>query len=202
MNALLVHGMGRTPASMWRLGRCLTAAGIRPGTFGYSTVHSFRTVVTRLVGRVDALPRDVPFILVGHSLGAVLIRAALPSLGRPPAACFLLASPSCACRAARFFNRDPLFRLYTRDMGRTLADPEFFASLPVPSAPSRIYAGTGGFRGRRSPFRGEANDGILAVSETAVPSMPLVSVPAAHTFIMNSPIVARDIVDTVRGLPT
>jgi hypothetical protein len=35
-----------------------------------------------------------------------------------------------------------------------------------------------------------------------VPSMPLVSVPAAHTFIMNSPIVARDIVDTVRGLPT
>lgn len=68
------------------------------------------------------------------------------------------------------------------------------AALPIPSVPVRIYAGTSGPRGALSPFGNEPNDGILTVSETALGAFPVIQVPALHTFIMNSRIVADDIV--------
>ena len=68
------------------------------------------------------------------------------------------------------------------------------SSLPVPEIPTRIYAGTAGPRGPLSPFGSELNDGILTVSETELPGIPLVQVPALHTFIMNTRVVADDIV--------
>ena len=201
MNALLLHGMGRTPASMLLLAHRLHGFGINTNLFGYSTFACFDAVVNRLVKRVQALPSARPFILVGHSLGSVLIRAALPLLGPlAPAGCFFVASPTCACRAARFFGGSRVFRLVTRDMGGALASTEFMSALPVPACPMRIYAGTGGFRGRFSPFGREANDGILAVSETALGSEPVVTVPSVHTFIMNSKVIARDIAETALSL--
>jgi len=68
------------------------------------------------------------------------------------------------------------------------------SSLPVPEIPTRIYAGTAGPRGPLSPFGSELNDGILTVSETELPGIPLVQVPALHTFIMNARVVADDII--------
>lgn len=200
MNALLLHGMGRTPASMWLLAHRLRGFGIHTNLFGYTTFAAFDAVVDRLVKRVQALPPEQHFILVGHSLGSVLIRAALPLLQSTPAGCFFVASPTCACRAARFFSRSSAFRMITRDMGRVLASTEFMGALPVPAGPLRIYAGTGGLRGRFSPFGREANDGILAISETALGSEPVVTVPSVHTFIMNSKVIARDIAETALSL--
>jgi hypothetical protein len=86
-------------------------------------------------------------------------------------------------------------------MGRLLADDAFMESLPVPTVPVRVYAGTGGFTGRWSPFGPEANDGVLSVSETTLgPDQPVVSIPAVHTFIMNARLVADDIAETVASL--
>jgi hypothetical protein len=56
-------------------------------------------------------------------------------------------------------------------------------------------AGTAGWRGPLSPFKGEVNDGAVAVSETLVkdhdhPAL----VPSLHTFLMNSRLVHRLIV--------
>ncbi|MGE5236574.1 MAG: esterase/lipase family protein [Acidobacteriota bacterium] len=202
MNALLVHGMGRGPASMWLLRRRLRAHAIGTQLFRYSTFSGFDAVVGRLVRRVQALPSTEPFILVGHSLGSVLIRAALPSLSPlAPAACFFLAPPCCACQAARLFHRHAAFRALTRHMGDRLASPAFMAALPVPAVPTRIYAGTAGPRGRLSPFGNEPNDGILRVSETTLGALPVVGVPALHAFIMNSAAVARDIIQTAQSLP-
>ena len=47
-----------------------------------------------------------------------------------------------------------------------------------------------------------SHDGILAVSETEMPApnAVVVRVPSIHTFIMNSAIVAKDIVATSRSL--
>jgi pimeloyl-ACP methyl ester carboxylesterase len=202
MQAIVIHGMGRTPVSQFLLARRLRAAGIRVSFFGYSTLRPFATSVRRLAGRILALGPDEPFILIGHSLGCLLIRAAVPMLNdRQPAACFLLAPPNRVSRAARFFGRNPLYRLLTRDAGQLLSDDSFMASLPIPSGPLKIYAGTAGLTGQHSPFRDEPNDGILAVSETFLsPSHAPVLVPALHTFIMNSAFVASDIVSTVESL--
>ena len=204
MTAILVHGLLRTPASLVVLAARLRAQRLRVSFFAYSaTFERFESCVARLVGHVRQRAGDEPYVLVGHSLGTVLIRAALPALdARPPAACFFLAPPATACRAATFFAGRRLYRLLAGEMGRLLADAHFMAALPTPAVPTRSYAGTAGPRGRWSPFGPEQNDGILAVSETAVRGLePPVLVPAIHTLIMNSARVADDIVRTVRALP-
>lgn len=200
MRAILVHGMGRTPASQLVLAARLRRAGMRVGLFGYSTIRAFDDTVARLAARVETVVAGEPFILIGHSLGCVLIRATLPSLTVRPLACFFLAPPNRAARAARHFASNKLYRLFTGESGQHLADERFMASLPVPDMPVRIYAGVSGPRGRLSPFRGEENDGILAVSETELqaPNAVVVRVPSIHTLIMNSALVARDIVATSR----
>jgi alpha-beta hydrolase superfamily lysophospholipase len=88
-------------------------------------------------------------VVIGHSLGAVLLRAALPRLARPPVACFLLAPPTQASLAARRFAPRRLYRLFTGEMGQKLASQPFMDALPLPAVPTRIYAGTGGPRRRR-----------------------------------------------------
>ncbi|MEO8379141.1 MAG: alpha/beta fold hydrolase [Acidobacteriota bacterium] len=201
MRAILVHGMGRSPLSQLVLAKRLRAAGLGVHLFGYSTLRPFATSVGRLVERILSLDGDEPFVLVGHSLGCVLIRASLPQLRLQPAACFLLAPPNRVPRAARFFGRNPLYRLLTRDAGQLLSNEAFMAALPLPSGAVRVYAGTAGYTGRYSPFQDEPNDGILAVSETTLsPAHPSVLVPALHTFIMNSELVASDILSTVESL--
>jgi hypothetical protein len=178
----------------------LRAASIQPSLFGYvAALEGFAACAARLRRFVDARAGD-DYILIGHSLGTVLIRSVLPQLRPPPRACFLIAPPTRDCRAARAFAPRRLFKLLTGEMGQLLADESFMRSLPEPAVPTRIYAGTAGPRGPLSPFGDEPNDGVLAVSETHLASVPTQTVPALHTFIMNSGAVAEDIVRTLRSL--
>lgn len=199
MRAILVHGMGRSPLSQLMLGRRLRVADIHVHLFGYSTFRPFQTSLQRLVDTVLALPEDEPYILVGHSLGCVLIRASLPRIiQRPPAACFLLAPPNRVPRAAQFFGRNALYRFLTRDSGQLLKSESFMSSLPIPEGIAKVYAGTAGPTGWWSPFKNEPNDGVLTVSETVLsPDHAPQLVPSLHTFIMNSEYVAADITETV-----
>ena len=48
MNILLVHGLGRTPCSMFRLGTALRRAGHRTGYFGYSPTFESLTGILAL----------------------------------------------------------------------------------------------------------------------------------------------------------
>ena len=124
MTAILVHGLLRTPASLVVLAARLRAQRLRVSFFAYSaTFERFESCVARLVGHVRQRAGDEPYVLVGHSLGTVLIRAALPALdAHPPAACFFLAPPATVCRAATFFAGRRLYRLLAGEMGRLLAD--------------------------------------------------------------------------------
>src|SRR5450631_1976620 len=98
--AVLVHGMGRTPVSMALLALRLRRAGFATALFGYSvTFEKYSACLGRLQRFIDARAR--PCVLIGHSLGGVLLRSVIPVLARPPAACFLLASPTRACVLAR-----------------------------------------------------------------------------------------------------
>jgi pimeloyl-ACP methyl ester carboxylesterase len=194
--------MGRSPLSQLLLAKRLRRSGMAVELFGYSTFFPFTRSLNRLVKRVAELGEDERFILVGHSLGCVLIRAALPRLGsRQPAGCFLLAPPNNVPRAARLFASNPLYRFFTRDSGQLLSNEAFMARLPVPEGTVRVYAGTAGYKGKLSPFGSESNDGILAVAETSLAAgdAPML-VPALHTFIMNSEAVANDIASVVATL--
>lgn len=203
MKAILLHGMGRTPLSMLLLKRRLAARGLKPTLFGYSAaLESFERCVQRLVTRIEQTVGEPPYILIGHSLGTVIIRAALPRLtANSPKACFFLAPPSTACKAAVYFARNPVFKLLTGEMGQLLASEAFMSSLPVPQVPTKIYAGIGGPRGKWFPLGGEENDGLLTVSETrGALDYPVMKVSALHTWIMNSGEVGEDIVRVVEGV--
>lgn len=196
MKLILIHGMGRTPLSMLRLRRRLRRAGHEAFVFGYSpTFETLQGASGRLARLIEARVGSAPYALIGHSLGTVIIRATLARMaGRMPAACFFLAPPMMACRAARFFVRFWLYKAMMGEMGRLLASEDFMRGLPLPPGRLRIYAGTAGPRAAWFPFGMEANDGILSVAEaTGHCAAATVRVPVLHTFIMNSAPVVDDI---------
>ncbi|MDR2244159.1 MAG: alpha/beta hydrolase [Burkholderiales bacterium] len=201
ISAVLLHGLGRTPLSMAWLARRLRAAGVDARCFGYSaTFERFAPCRARLQTRINAL--TPPYVLIGHSLGTVLIRSVLPELTVPPLACFLLTPPTVACRLARRFAPCRPYRWLTGEMGQLLASPAFMAALPTPSMPTTVYVGTRGWRGRFSPFADEVNDGILSVAETAfpetLPNIQRVEIHTAHSFVMNHKDLIHDIIAGIK----
>src|SRR6266498_3263419 len=201
MNAILIHGMGRTPMAMSILAARLRASNIRPHLFGYSvTFERWDACVQRFERFITKRVKTNEYIIIGHSLGTVLTRATLPRLIHKPAACFLLAPPTQACKAARHFAPYRFARLLGGEMAQLLADQGFMESIPPTGVPTKIYAGTAGPRGRYSPFGNEPNDSVLTVKEMMLPNIPMQMVPILHTFIMNSKVVTQDIVNIAKQI--
>jgi len=196
MQVLFAHGMGRSPVSGWPMLRQLKRRGIAVGTFGYVTARvDFDAIKQRLQSRLACVARQGDYAVVGHSLGGVLLRAALAEL--PPAVplpkrLFLLATPVHASRLARKFQRRFAYRLLTGDCGQFLASDERMTALPPPRVPTTAIIGTRGLPWKPDPFCGEPNDGVVAVSETCADWLTdRVRIPAVHTLMPASRIVAE-----------
>ncbi|MBP8305580.1 MAG: alpha/beta hydrolase [Phycisphaerae bacterium] len=195
MRVLLVHGLGRTPLSMLRLARYLQRAGAGASLFGYvPEVERFDRIVERLQRRMEELA-EAGYAAVGHSLGGLLLRVATAGLGpgvRLPSHIVMLGTPNRSPRMARSVRRWLLYRMACGDAGQLLASPDRMAALPVPCVPVTVIAGTRGLPFMRGQFRGEANDGLVAASETRMDGREeYIEVPARHTFMMNHPQVRQ-----------
>ena len=186
---LLVHGLWRTPLSFLPLVYRLRAWGHRPEQFGYAAVaERYDAIVDRLARRLDRVAAGgEPYAVIGHSLGGVLLRSALPRLGGPlPDHLVMLGTPNRPPLLARRLGVRWVYRRLMGDCGVNLSREAFYASLPPPVVPYTIVAGTAGPRGRWSPFGDELNDGIVAVSETRVRDDDVAALlPVTHTFMMN-----------------
>jgi len=157
---------------MWPLARRLHHAGVDPHLFGYcAALSSFDTCVARLCARLRMLFPDParPYVLIGHSLGSVMIRAALVHLEHLPLHVYLLAPPVTASLFARRVRNWLLFRLWAGSMGQQLADPVFMQAIPVLTVPATVYAGNAGIRTGWLPFGDRPNDGLLMLDETRLP---------------------------------
>jgi pimeloyl-ACP methyl ester carboxylesterase len=199
MMVVLVHGIGRTPLSMRRLARELRRAGHTVGQFGYAAaLESLTEIAVRLRRELESWSRPgEPMVVVGHSLGALLLRLAMaiePPMAHQPRHLVMLGPPNQSPRLARRLRRFWPYRLFNGDAGQRLADPAYLAALPMPTVPYTILAGVNGRRGRWSAFGDEPNDGLVALSETRCGADDLViEVPARHTFLMNHRLVRRTI---------
>lgn len=202
MRVFLIHGMGRTSASMALLGRRLRQAGHETSSFGYLVSRQkLDAIVDAWVAHIErGLGEDKAgeFAVVGHSLGNIITRRALPRL--PGLRRFvMLAPPNHPPALARALERSPVFRALTQDAGKKLLDDGgFYADLPVPQVPTLVIAGDGGPRFARSPWKGAANDGVVSVDECKLDGAEFVVVDAIHTLIMNQ----RDVTGLVQRFLT
>lgn len=201
MRVLLIHGLSRTPLSLLGLARDLRRAGHRTELVAYSgTLESYGRIVARVRHRLETAAGDrEPYAVVGHSLGGVVVRAALDHwpVDRPlPRHLVMLGTPNRPPRLARRFHRWWPYRLVNGECGQLLAEPAFFDRLPVPGVPTTVIAGTKGWPRPVSLFNGTPNDGVVAVEETRLATAALIELPASHTFMMNN----RQVRAAVRGL--
>lgn len=169
LTALFVHGMGRSSGNWRRTRRRFAASGIATEVFDYSVFLSrVPAIVERLRARLIAVAARGPYIAVGHSLGGVLLRAALadlPAGTRPPEHLFLLGSPIRPARLARLLRRSVIFPFLTRDAGRMLGSAERMARIPAAACRTTAFIGVNGWNGFLSPFGAEPNDIVVAESE-------------------------------------
>lgn len=187
---LLVHGMGRTPVSMFRLARRLRRPGRTIGWFVYSvTFERYDAIVRRLVSQL-ARSTGRPLILVAHSLGGLLLRDALRRVpGLDVRQLVMLGTPQRPPRLALRWAKRLWYRALFRDSGQRLADPVYFAQLPLLIVPYTIVVGNR--TPRWAPLGSVAGDGIVAIDETAItPTDQVVIIDSVHTFLMHRAEVA------------
>lgn len=181
----LLHGMGRSRLSIAVLSWRLRRAGYRTVSVGYDTAsRSLDSITAGFLAEIAERSGGGPYHLIGHSLGNIVIRNGFkagypPGLGR----IVMLAPPNQPPRLAEKFKANPLYRLRTGDSGQKLADPRFYAGLPVPEAEFGVIAGDRGHRFLKE----RPNDGLLGVENTKLPGMrDFLVLPHTHTFLMNS----------------
>ncbi len=200
MQALFVHGMGRSPLSgmplLWRLKR----HGVTVSSFFYTvTFQDFKSIEARLCKKIVRVANAGEYILVGHSLGGVLIRsalAALPPGTRLPSRIFVLGSPVRPSRIAKYLSRNLLFRIATRDCGQLLSSEERMQRIAPSQVPTTSFVGTHGLYGKMSPFGDEINDGVVSASEVAANWITEeVQVPVVHSWMPSSKQISQLIIE-------
>jgi hypothetical protein len=117
----------------------------------------------------------------GHSLGGVLVRAALamlPPNTRQPFWVFLLGSPMQSTRLARMLQRNPIYRLLSQDCSQVLASDERMQEIGPVVVPTTGIFGVCGI-------------GVVSIAEVSAPWLTdQVRVPVVHTFVPASGQVA------------
>ena len=202
MQALFVHGMGRSPISalplLWRLRR----HGITPWSFFYSvTFQSFSSISRRLQRKIVRVADRGDYVLIGHSLGGVLIRDALSSLPpgtKMPARVFLLGSPIYPSRIAQWLRQNWLYRLVTQDCGQLLASAERMRKVPASPVATTSIIGTRSLPGLSFVFGNEENDSVVSCQEvTADWIAEEVRLDVTHTFMPSRRSVSLAVIDRI-----
>ncbi|MCK5652464.1 MAG: alpha/beta fold hydrolase [Gemmatimonadetes bacterium] len=202
---VLVHGLGRTPASMTVLRARLEGAGFRVVNFGYpSTSEEIKSLVDSLGAAVEnccAEPASTVHF-VTHSMGGVLVRSYLAGRSTQfDGRVVMLSPPNQGSEVIDAFGDSPLLRTTLGPAGARLGTD----STGIAQQLGPINFSLGIITGDRSinPIGSwlipGPDDGKVSVARAQLDgSAGFIVVSATHTFIMNRSDVAEQIVHFLR----
>lgn len=198
---VLLHGLGRSPRSMWRLSREARRRGWQVHNLGYpSRRESIRAHAERVGKQLAAIAAEQgPLDVVTHSMGGIVLRVAVADGWIAPGQLHrvvMLAPPNGGSELADALSRTWWFPLVMGPAAvelRTAADG-VPAALPPVSFPLGVIIG----RRSRNPLFGRVftgpNDGKVSVARAGVSGMhELRIVDRGHTFVMDAPEVVADV---------
>ena len=201
---IVVHGLGRTSASMVVLATRLERAGFDVIRFGYPSRSEPMEVLVGLLGdTVTACCADTARTVhfVTHSMGGVLVRTYLAQQPQPHRGrVVMLSPPSRGSEIVDAFADSAMLRSLLGPAGSTLGtDP----AAPVQRLrPIRfrlgIIAGDRSLNPITSWIIPGPDDGKVGVDRARLDGASFLVLPATHTFIMNRRDVAEEIAHFLR----
>jgi triacylglycerol esterase/lipase EstA (alpha/beta hydrolase family) len=203
---IVVHGLGRTPASMSVMEYRLESAGYRVVSFGYpSRSEPIETLVDLLAEQVErccaAEAETVHFVT--HSLGGILVRSYLAERPRPhQGRVVMLSPPSQGSEIIDFFEDSPLLQLLMGPAAEELGtdSTDIVAQLPPVRFSLGVITGDLSINPVTSYIIPGPDDGKVGVDNARVEgASDFLVLSATHTFIMNGSDVADATIHFLRN---
>ena len=200
-----IHGFMRSASSMKKMAKAFQKQDYETYLWNYpsssQTIEEHSQLLVEELQKCAQHHKGEPIHFVTHSLGGIILRAALNHPDCPEEAkigrAVLLAPPNQGSRFARFLNRFKLMRkILGRKSGYQLLTTDTFDHLG--QFPEKldvlIISGTFGW----NPIVKEKNDGKVGLSETILTTPHRqITVPCGHSWIMCSSNVIKHSLDFV-----
>lgn len=205
---VLLHGLGRGPASMWPLACSLKRAGYEVVNVGYPSQRApiAELAETALAPIFAAAPSGARIHVVTHSLGGILVRQYLEAHGAPASLgrVVMLAPPNAGSEIADALAGWGLYRKINGPAGLALGTGPDGAPALLGSPPAGVEIGViAGDRSWNPVFSAlipGPDDGKVAVARTHLSGeRDHLTLPYSHTWLMNRAETRRQVTAFLRG---
>jgi triacylglycerol lipase len=187
---ILLHGLGRSSWSFWRVQQVLRRDGYQVVNVSYpSRMHAIEDLSRDWLAPVIAAQSSAPRLhFVTHSLGGILLRCYLrdhpvPNLGRV----VMLAPPNAGSELADRLKPNRLYRAINGPAGQQLGTdglPRTLGPWPAGAGQLGIIAGDCSLNPLFSSWLPGPNDGKVTVARARLDGMAdFLTVPYSHTWL-------------------
>jgi triacylglycerol lipase len=196
---LLLHGLFRSPLSMWPMARAFKAKGYKVHNWGYSSFASLAEIAAKLEERLPELEQSEKVHGIGHSMGGLLLRYLFSRTQMPLGRLVLMGTPNIGARIVAhhdwLFRHEPLPQCI-RDMS---PESDVMKSWPIPACEIGVIAGVEKFNPinpaswlNRRTLGDVPHDGTVELSSAKLPEMAdFLEIKANHSFLPTNRKVIR-----------